>query len=257
MPRTRFLCGLLCAALLGPPPALAAPEVAAGGDPRAVPPEARRVSGKVNLSLTRTSGNASNELFHTDGQLVVREAQRRFSADAQANRGRDGGAVSSSNWRLLGNYDRFLEGKNFVYGRAALEQDSFKDLRQRASLGVGYGYQWLDGEPTVLALRGGLDYVNIDRYVAAGEGYAAFGWAVDFRHRLDFLHAELFHAHDGTRGLDARGNVVVHSRTGLRLPLAAGLNASLQLNVDRESRPAPGRKTTDTTLLFGFGYELR
>jgi hypothetical protein len=48
--------------------------------------------------------------------------------------------------------------------------------------------------------------------------------------------------------------VSVRSKTGVRVPLLRGLGASAQLNLDWESRPAPGHKSTDSTLLFGVDY---
>jgi hypothetical protein len=38
------------------------------------------------------------------------------------------------------------------------------------------------------------------------------------------------------------------------MPLLQRISASVQLNVDWERRPAPGRHSTDTTLLFGVNY---
>ena len=48
--------------------------------------------------------------------------------------------------------------------------------------------------------------------------------------------------------------MTLRSRSGLRVPIADGLNASLQLNADWERTPAPGRKSTDTTMLLGLSY---
>jgi len=49
-------------------------------------------------------------------------------------------------------------------------------------------------------------------------------------------------------------NLLVFSQTGLRVPIAEGLNASTQLNVDYAGQPAAGRVKTDKTLLFSLGY---
>lgn len=51
--------------------------------------------------------------------------------------------------------------------------------------------------------------------------------------------------------------MTLRSRTGVRVPIASGINASVQVNLDWEREPAPGRKSTDTTLLIGLGYEWR
>lgn len=65
----------------------------------------------------------------------------------------------------------------------------------------------------------------------------------------------LFHAQDGNASLEEVGDLVVRTKTGLRWPLAGGLSATAQLNLDWESDPAPGRSRTDRAVLPGLGYE--
>jgi hypothetical protein len=40
----------------------------------------------------------------------------------------------------------------------------------------------------------------------------------------------------------------------MRVPLIERLNATAQLNLDWERQPAPGRRSTDSTLLLGVDY---
>jgi Protein of unknown function, DUF481 len=49
--------------------------------------------------------------------------------------------------------------------------------------------------------------------------------------------------------------VTVRTRTGLRVPVAHGILASAELDLDRTRRPAEGVKPTESTLLLGAGYE--
>jgi hypothetical protein len=67
-------------------------------------------------------------------------------------------------------------------------------------------------------------------------------------------YAPFFHEHDGFWNLEDTDAVLVRSKTGLRMPLIDRLSASVQLNVDWERRPAPGRRSTDSTLLVGMDY---
>jgi hypothetical protein len=64
---------------------------------------------------------------------------------------------------------------------------------------------------------------------------------------------QLFHEHEGFRNLEDSA-LIVRSKSGLRLPLAAGMSATAQFNLDWESRPAEGREPTDSLLLFGVDY---
>jgi putative salt-induced outer membrane protein YdiY len=213
--------------------------------------------GHLNLALTQTRGNSRHDQFHGDGGIVWRASAYRVTLAGEANRGHDGDIASTSNWRANGRYDRFFKAKEFIYANVSLEEDRFKDIGLRSIVGAGYGYQIFESAMTRLSLRGGADYVTVDHDLGDDEEYAAFGWGVDFHHRLQLFPAELFHVHDGTRGFGAGRNTVVQSRTGLRLPLAERLNATAQVNLDWESRPSPGRNKTDSTLLLGLGYAFR
>jgi putative salt-induced outer membrane protein YdiY len=124
----------------------------------------------------------------------------------------------------------------------------------RSIFGGGYGLQIVEDERSSLSLRGGIDYITVERIAGANEDYPAFGWGLRAAHRLGQSQVELFHDQDGFLQLTDGSGVILRSRTGLRAPVAGRLNASLQLNVDWEENPAPGRKSTDSRLLVGLGY---
>ena len=158
----------------------------------------------------------------------------------------------TSNYRLLP--ENVVCPPGYCYGRASLQNNRYSDLRLRSTLGGGYGFQFIDTEHTKLSLRGGLDYVALDRLAGQDQSYPAAGWGVKFSHRMEALPLELFHEHDGFISLEDTNDVTLRSRSGLRMPIAGGLDASLQLNVDWERSPAAGRESTDASLLVGVGY---
>ena len=216
-----------------------------------------RLTGRANFAFSKARGNTENEQLHGDAEMTLRSKMYRYVLGGEAIRASDDGDVSASSARLYTNYDWFFRPKMFVYAKGSLERDRFKDIDLRSVIGGGYGYQWIETDTTKLAARGGLDYVNIDHYDADYEQFAAFGWNVDFAHRLLFVPVELFHNQDGYRGLNSEGAIVLKTRTGVRVPLSYGFNATAQLNVDWESDPAPGREKTDKTVLLGLGYEFK
>lgn len=216
-----------------------------------------QTQARAGLSLSQTRGNSSNDLFHGDGEWVLRTKTRRVTVDGEANYGRDSGVASAYNWRAGTRYDQFFKPKEFVYAKIALENDRYKDIRLRGIAGGGYGYQLFEDDTGSLSLRGGLSYVDVTHIAAEDEGYVALSWGVDFHRQLQFIPAQFFHVQEGTWGLNGRRGLMMQTRTGLRLPLDDQLNIMAQLNVDWESKPALGRKKLDTTLLFGFGYTFR
>lgn len=212
--------------------------------------------GRVGLMATQTRGNSESERFRGEVDLILRAQAHRWTLGAERNHGRESGDTSTSNWRAQARFDRFFAPKEFLYARTMLENDRYKDIHLRSQVGGGYGYQIYEDDATTLDVRGGLTYVTVRHYDAARENYPAFSWGLDFRHKLRIFAGEVFHTQDGTRGFDGEHGTVLQTRTGLRLPLAERLSATAQLNADWESQPAPGRKETDTTVIFGISYAL-
>ena len=211
----------------------------------------------LNLAGSRTQGNSIGASAAFEGELDARAKTYRYALRGTANQTRIGGETVSSNWLLSGHHDRFvLDQKHFQYVRASAQRDRFRDIRLRAALGGGYGWQLIDSELTELSLRGGLDLVAVEHYGASGrDRYPALGWGIQFSHWLWQHRLKLFFDQDGYWGLGGSAEVTVRTRGGLRVPIAQGLVATAQLDVDWDRHPAPGVKPTDSTLMLGVGYE--
>lgn len=216
-----------------------------------------RYSGRANMAFSNTSGNSSNEQLHLDGEVQKRAKTYRYTLGGEANRYSDNQVRSVANSRLYASYDSFYTKTDFLYMHGAVENDRFKDIRLRSVFGAGYGYQVYESETTRLALKGGPDLVSVNRYVANSENFVALGWHVDFNHRVNQLPtfpAEIFHVQDGYRGFDSSGDILLKTRTGVRIPLSQGFVATAQYNFDWESNPAPERGNADRQVLIGIGY---
>ena len=211
-------------------------------------------SGRATLSSAYVHGNSKSDRVYAQGELTARARAYRVALGLKAERSSDAGQQTASNWLGEASVDRFIDDKRFYYGRASLENNRYTDLRLRSTLGGGYGFQFFETRRTKLSLRGGLDYVNVKRKAGDDASYPAAGWGVKFSHLLELYPLELFHEHDGYISLKDTDNMTLRSRSGLRVPITDGLNASLQLNADWERSPAPGRKSTDTTMLLGLSY---
>ena len=212
--------------------------------------------GHLNVSGSRTQGNSEGSSGAVEGEIAARAKTYRYAVRGTANRSRLDGETVTSNWLLSAHHDRFVrDQKHFQYVRASAQRDRFKDIRLRAALGGGYGWQLIDSELTELTLRGGLDYVSVDHYDNPRDRYPALGWGIEFSHWLWQHRLKLFFNQDGYWGLATSADVTVRTRGGLRVPIAQGLVATAQLEADWDRHPAPGVKPTDSTLTLGLGYE--
>lgn len=211
-------------------------------------------SGRVEVSAAFVRGNSDNDRVYGDGALNARAKGYAWELGMKVDRRKDRDVKTAQQWLLDGNYDHFIDDRHFIYARTSLEQDKIKDIQLRTTVGGGYGWQLYETEQTKLSLRAGLDYVNVDYITDVDEDYPALGWGVRASHWLFERHAELFHEQDGFWSIADSERLTIRSKSGVRLPIAAGLTASAQLNADWERTPAPGRKAIDSTMLLGLGY---
>lgn len=210
--------------------------------------------GRALLSAAYTRGNTSSDELHADGEFTARARKYRYQLSGRVDRRSDPLADESAAWLAGASYDRFFGERRFVYVRGSLEHDRAKDIDQRAAAGAGYGVQLVETAAAKLSLRAGLDYVDVERIEGPGEEYPAFGWGAKASVAPWGPRLELFHEQEGFWNLEDTDVVVWRSKTGIRMPLVERLHATAQLNLDWERRPAPGRKSTDSTLLLGLDY---
>lgn len=213
-------------------------------------------TGRALLSAAYTRGNAESDHVHVDADFTARAPAYRYNLSGRIDRRAEPLVEANTAWLAGASYDRFLDERRFAYVRGSLEHDRAKDVDQRAAAGVGYGLQLLETAAASLSVRGGLDYVDVERFSGPQEGYPAFGWGLKATYSPWGPRLELFHEQEGFWNLEDTDVVILRSKTGVRLPLIERLNATGQLNLDWEREPVAGRVSTDSTLLLGVDYSF-
>jgi putative salt-induced outer membrane protein YdiY len=216
------------------------------------------VNGGANAGFLNSHGNTDVFSLRLDGDVTVKQDRNRYSATAALNRVKDRALDldTAKNWNTALNYDRFLTKRLFINVNTIFTNDEFRDLDLRTAFGVGLGYQVIDTPELQLTVNGGLGWVNEDFIVAPDDDYTAVHESAAFNiftlaHRLEF-----FHKHDGYFGLEGDDNLFIKSRQGARLSLMKNFVTTFELDLDYDGSPSPGRKATDRTLAFTFGYRF-
>jgi putative salt-induced outer membrane protein YdiY len=216
--------------------------------------EGVKLSGHINAGLSSSSGNTVAERYFVDTEAVARTRDSRYTLGARAAHTEDRGLETESNWIGYMKYDDFFTTKWYGYANGNFENDKFKDIQLRSTLGIGSGYQFFESEKTNLSLEGGLTYVSTDYIAATDDNYPAARWAVKYDHQLFATKIQFFHSHEAYVGIEDVKKTFVRSQTGLRVPLLKSLNATAQYNVDWDNNPTAGRVRTDKMLLLTLGY---
>lgn len=210
--------------------------------------------GRINLGYSSSTGNSEIETLYIDAEAIARTRNNRFTAAGKMRRSTDRETESESNWLAGLKWDHFLTRKWYTYANTNFENDQFKDIRLRGTVGGGTGYQFFEGDKTNLAIEGGLTYVHTDFVLGQDESYPAARWAMKFDHFLFNSRTQFFHMDEAYGAISGANSAFVRSQTGLRFPLIYQITGTLQYNLDWENNPTPGRVATDRTLLFTLGY---
>lgn len=215
-----------------------------------------KIKARVNVGYSSTSGNTESKSSHFDGKFTARTTQNRYTISGELNRSEESGINTVSNSMANLSYDHFLNKKWYLYSNALFEKDKFKDLNFRSGLGIGGGYQFLETPLTNLSFEAGINYINSEYTNAPDEGYPSARWAFDFERYFFNKSFQLFHSHEGFVSIGSTSDIFIISQTGIRVPLFKNINATLQYNLDWEKNPAPGRKKSDSMLIFSLGYQI-
>jgi putative salt-induced outer membrane protein YdiY len=214
------------------------------------------VTGGANAGWLAAGGNTHVNSLHLDGKLVARRPKDRFTTTGVLNRADDDGRTTARNATGTFNYDWFLSERLFLNGNAIFTTDSLRSLDLRTALGGGLGYEMWKTPRSTASIEGGLGYVREDLEDAPTSSYAAAREALRLAVFVVGTQVQAFHDHDGYFGLTGDDNLFFRMQNGVRFLLGHGLVSTLQLNLDYDRSPAPGRKSTDRSTSLTFGYQF-
>jgi putative salt-induced outer membrane protein YdiY len=214
------------------------------------------IDGGANAGFVATSGNTDVNSLRLDGEIVTRAGENRYTASAAVNHASDNSRETAESWTSAIKYDRFLTTRMFVNANSIFTHDKFRDLDLRTALGAGVGYQAIDTTRVKLTADAGLGYVKENLKALPDDSYAAARESAKLDVFVIPSRVQLFHSHDGYFGVTGHDNLFFRTQNGARVGLMGGLVTTLQLDLDYDKSPAPGRKNTDRTFALTFGYRF-
>ena len=220
------------------------------------PPErGLKVKARLNIGVNIETGNTDTEEYDVNGEVSLRSKKNRFSFYGEYELDKADGDKTSEKSKGLGKYDRFLTEKFYIYGSTFFETDVNKDLDLRLISSVGPGYQFYETELTNLSVELGPAYV-IERFDESDDDeYMAGQWRINFDHYFFRKIFQFFHFDQGTLSFEDTSDIVIVSRTGIRMPLYKYFNLTAQWNWDWENNPAPGDNRSDNEYILSVGVQ--
>ena len=198
----------------------------------------KRAAGRFEqlfgVSLARSEGSGSTDNTCAMGCPRIRTRDQ-LDIDYEA-RWKTGPA-----WYLLGNFELF--------------RDPIKEIDGRITLGAGAGRTLWERDAGSLTTDIGISQVR-ESLIGGNQNNPALRWGVTFNHWLQPDRLELFHHNQLLKILDAARGAVWDSGSGVRFHLSDTWQASLRLDLQHETEPAPGREKTDATYSATLGIKF-
>lgn len=221
-----------------------------------LPSDATVVSARLSAGGSLSSGNTDAQTLHLSGEMVARNTAQRVTLDAAINSAEQSGEQTASNARLGLKYDHFVAPRAYLYVNTRFEHDGEADLDLRSVLGAGGGWQVADEKTRSLAVEGGLSYISEDYGSAPDQRFPGARLGLKAEQSVWRERVRLFHDSDLLISLESLDDMLLRTRTGVRVPVAEQLSLSTSLHYDYDNVPAPGKKKTDTALIFQVDYAL-
>lgn len=212
--------------------------VIAAGETLTEPPPLLTQRGSVVVAAEDSSGNNDITKYNVDARTELRYIESRHTLALRYQEESADSQTTRNMWRTSYQYDQFLTEQWFATGNAFYEEDEFRELDQRSSVGMGMGYQFLETQYINLLGKGTLNYVD-ERFTTGVERTTpAFLWNLDFAWRFNDRGMELFHRHAMLQAFDSGDDFEINTTTGFKYPINGSFSSVIQLEYDYDNLPA-------------------
>ena len=165
--------------------------------------------------------------------------------------------TTKNQWKGIGEYNRDLRNKWYVFANLFSQGDSKKDLELRATASVGPGYRIFDSEALNLSLEAGPG-VTVERWdneEQEDDEYLSARWGVNFDQYVYRRFVQLFHKQNGVWNLETTSDYVLTSRSGVNFDLTKNLRSTVGFNYEYDNEAPKEREKSDSKLFTTIGYK--
>ena len=210
-----------------------------------------RFDAGISASTGNTETSAQNYLLESELTQVRADHKVNFTYNTQED---DNVKTKES---LLGGYRyrRFFGERWYGLGNIGYQEDQFKGIDHRWTLGVGAGYRFWDDSQGALSTDLGFNYV-MEQLEGVKDENPAVRWGLEWNRFFWSKKAEAFYNQSVLFIYSDPDNTVYNGSLGVRFNLTDMLTANLRVDVAHETEPADDLKKTDVTYVIGVGLVL-
>ena len=213
-----------------------------------------KTTGVVSFAWKIERGNTDTDELDLKVESFWRSLEDRYTLRANAELDKANGIENADNWRIIGKYDRFLNGPNYWGANLAFEQDQFADLDLRAYIGPYFGRQFYDKPVFTLSGELGLSYVTERFFTAENQKYPGANWNIDISSNYLGGDSRLYLNQVGIWNLKDTSDVILNTIFGVAFPLFRSLEIAAEVKLEFDSGAVEGVEELDQTYGIRLGY---
>jgi len=225
----------------------------------AINPPPPAFHGSVALNGLFTTGNSETEQLGFTAHAVKRWLDDRFSLGGEYSYGRqkdqNTGVTSTTVDYGAGfmKYEHFFTEKFYGYAGFKIEHDGVAGLTYCTTTGPGAGYQWFESPPsTSRPKRGSPGSTKLFENTGSRDLAALrFFYSVDW---TPVKPLKLYNTVEYLPNIADWGEYLLNIDAGARATVWEGLFGDFRIEYRYNSRPDPGRKTTDVGYILSAGW---
>ena len=212
--------------------------VVALGDALTEPPPVLAQKGNIIIAAEDSNGNTNITKYNVEGRSEWRYIESRHTFALIYQEESADSTTTRNLWRTSYQYDQFFTEQWFAAGNAFYEEDKFKDIDQRSSVGLGLGYQFLETNYYNLRGKGSFNYVDEQLSNGTRRTTPAFLWNLEFTWRVGDKGTEFFHRHAMLQSFEVGADFEMNTYTGIKYPINGHFSSVFQLEYDYDNLPA-------------------
>ncbi len=212
-------------------------------------------SNRFDAGISASSGNTetSSQNYHWESLLQQARGDHRLNITYDTQE--DDNVKTKENLLAGYRYRRFFGERWYGLGNVGYQEDQFRGIDYRWTLGLGGGYRFWDDSTGQLSTDLALNYV-MEELDGVKDENPALRWGASWNRFFLEKRAEAFYEQSVLFIFGDSENTVYNGSTGVRFNLTDMLTANLRVDLTHESDPAPDRKKTDVVYVIGIGLVL-
>ncbi|NKB98546.1 MAG: DUF481 domain-containing protein [Pseudomonadales bacterium] len=212
-------------------------------------------SNRADLGLVISNGNSDTQNLNTLIESIYKADDVQHQASLRISNEEAEELTTKDQFDFDYGYKRFMSERWFVAGNAEYFTDDLKDIDSRITIGAGGGYQFWDNTFGALSAEAGISAVQ-EEINGMDENNPAVRLALDYKRLLLANRLELFHKQAILFIPDSDRGEVLSASTGLRYSVSDMIDTIARVDLNHETKPAPGNSKTDTTYTVGVGIKF-